>query len=408
MDAPEFGEGRAVVTLAALRASQQLWQGHMHRAALLQSEDEFAAALSLVPQLPNPAAGLARTLRGLAELYVAQGRLDDAAGLFQRIAGAGGKLSARFWSDYATLLFRLGLARLGAGKVALANDALAQAAGLLQGPADLPEVWTVALDGYAETALWFERAAEPVPAGLYMERALGLAVRLRAWDTAAQALRRMAQAGQSKSGAARALHWLQRLQALRLEGWPEALSVAVQAAVSLAQNELGLGRRADAQAVFQTALGWLRQVGPESQAMADLQLGWGLSLGAKEGRPHLEEALSLRRRLLGPAHPRTLEAEQALAGFSPAPAPPSDGEARAWDGGAQFVAPDLGQGSAELKRLHRRLVRLCHPDAARHQLWRHDLMVRVNHAADVGDLFALRGLLREALGHMAREQGASS
>lgn len=411
---PEFDDNgaRVIVTLAAVKAAQQQWQGHMHRAALLQSEDEFAAALSLVPQLANPGPGLARTLRGLADLYAAQGRLDDAAALFQRIVDNGGKLSARFWGDYATLLFRLGLARLGAGKVAQANDALARAGSLLDGPADLPEAWRAALDGYAETALWFERAAEPVPASLYAEKALAFAVRLRAWEAAAQALRRLAQSGQSKSGAQRALVWLQRLQALRSEGWPEALGQAVQGAVSLAQRELALGRRGDAQAVFDAAAGWLRQAGPEGPAMADLQLGWGLSLGPKEGRPHIEEALSLRRRLLGPEHPRTREAEQALGGFSSAAAPSQqplgEGAAQSWDGGAVFSAPDAGAAQGELKRLQRRLVRLCHPDAAPQEQWRHELMVRINHAVDVGDLFALRGLLREALGHLARQQGKAT
>jgi hypothetical protein len=33
------------------------------------------------------------------------------------------------------------------------------------------------------------------------------------------------------------------------------------------------------------------------------------------------------------------------------------------------------------------------------------LMVRVNQAAECGDLYALRGLLREALGHLAQEHG---
>jgi hypothetical protein len=391
-----------------VKAAQQQWQAHMRRAALLQSEDEYAAALGLVPQLPSPAASLARTLRGLADLYASQGRLDDAAALLQRIAEGGGRLSDRFWADYATLLFKLGLQRVAAGKVALANEAFSRAAALLQGPAQGEEVWRAALEGYAETALWFERAGEAAPAGLYAERALDMAARLQAWDLAAQALRRLTQAAQGKSGAARALHWLQRLQALRLQGWPGALAAAVQAALSLAHSELALSRRGDAQAVFAAAEAWLRQAGPPSPALADLHLGWGLALGSLEGRPHLEEALSLRRRLLGPEHARTREAEQALAGLGQtvgAAEPAGDGEAKAWDGGALFQAADTGSAAAELKRLHRRLVRLSHPDAAPQQAWRHALMVRVNQAAESGDLYALRGLLREALSHLAQEHG---
>jgi hypothetical protein len=400
---------RAGLTLAVVKAALQKWQGHMRRAALLQSEAEYAAALALVPQLPSPAASQAKTLRGLADLYASQGRLDDAAAMLQRIAQGGGRLSARFWGDYATLLFKLGLQRVGAGRVALANDAFSQAAGLLQGPADLPEVWSVALDGYLETALWFERAGEAVPAGLYAERALGLAGRLPDWERAGNGLRRLVQAAQSKGGSARALHWLDRWQSLRAQGWPEALSHAVQAALALARAELALGRRGDAQAIFEAASSWVRQAGPESPALADLHLGWGLALGADAGAEHLRQAVQLRRRLLGVEHPRTKEAEQALGGFSaqsPPPAP-EGGPARAWDGGAVFQAPPP-DSSAELKRLHRRLVRLCHPDAAPDEAWRHGLMVRVNQAAELGDLYALRGLLREALSHLAQSHEGNS
>lgn len=396
---------RAGIGLAVVKAAQQRWQAHMRRAALLGSEDEYAAALALVPSLPSPGAGLARTLRGLADLCAAQGRLDEAAAFMQRIADGGGRLSARFWCDYAGLLFKLGLARVGAGQVALANAAFERAGTLLRGPADLPEVWRAAFEGYADTALWFERAGEPVPAGLYAERALDLALRLQDFDAAAGALRRLAQAAQAKGGSLRALHWLERLQDLRRHGWAGALPVAVQAALGLARAELGVGREAAARAVFNAAEAWLHEAGPESPALADLHLGWGLSLGPGAGRPHLERALSLRRRLLGPQHPRTREAEQALAGLasgtaSQPKAQASEG-AQPWDGGAQFQAP-LGQAAAEIKRLQRRLVRLCHPDAAPGQAWRHDLMVRVNHAAAVGDLFGLRALFREALGRLAQ------
>lgn len=405
---PSEDAQRAGLTLLAVKAAQQKWQGHMRRAALLQSEDEYAAALALVPQLPTPAASQARTLRGLADLYAGQGRLDDAVAMLQRIADNGGRLSARFWGDFATLLFKLGLQRIGAGKVANANQALARAGELLQGPADLPEVWRVALDGYAETALWFERAGEAVPAGLYAEKALTLAQKLQAWDLAAACLRRLSQAAQSKGGSARAIVWLERLQALRAQGWPDALAVAVQAAVGLAQSELGLGRQGGAEAVFRAAESWLKAVGSESPALADLHLGWGLSLGLPEGRDHLELALSLRRRLLGPQHPRTLEAAQALGGLpADGEAAALEGETRAWDGGSLFQAPAADLGAAELKRLHRRLVRLCHPDAAPQQAWRHGLMVRVNQAAEVGDLYALRGLLREALSRLAQDGGRS-
>ena len=82
---------RAGLGLAVAKAALLKWQGHMRRAALLQSEDEYAAALALVNQLPQPAASLARTLRGLADLYMAQKRLDDAAGMMRRIAENGGR-----------------------------------------------------------------------------------------------------------------------------------------------------------------------------------------------------------------------------------------------------------------------------------------------------------------------------
>ena len=403
--------GRVGLTLVAVKAALQKWQGHMRRGASLASEDEFAAALALVPYTPNPAAYQARTLRALADLCAAQGRLEEAVALFGRVAeGPEGRLSALFWRDFATLLFRLALRRVGAGQVALANQALSQASGLLQGPADQPEAWAAAFEGYAETALWFERAGEGVPARLYAERALDYGLRLGRRDAVAACLRKLAQTGLAKSGAQRALEWLDRLQALRAQGWPGALGLAVQGAVSMAQSELALGRRGDGVRIFEAAQAWLRAGGGESPALADLELGWGLALGPVEGRGHLELALSLRRRLLGPAHPRTLEAEQALGGWGggagPArPAPVESEGPRAWDGGAQFQAP-AGSGpsaDAELKRLHRRLARLCHPDGAADSeaAWRHELMVRVNHAADAGDVFSLRTLLREALARQA-------
>lgn len=399
---------RAGLTLVAVKAALVQWQGHMRRAALLQSEDDYAVALSLVPKLPNPPAYLARTLRGLADLCVSQGRLDEAAGLFERVAGGGGKRSEVFWRDYATLLFRLALKRLGEGHVAAANGALEQAGQLLRGPADIPEAWAAAWDGYGEMALWFERADEAVPAGLYAEKALFYAGKLGAWTQVGHWLRKLAQSGIQKGGATRGLVWLQRLQALRGQGWPEALNVAVQAAVTLAQSELALGRAAGAQEIFVQAEAWLQSAGGESPALADLQLGWGLALGPEQGRAHLEQALSLRRRLLGPQHPRTREAEQALAGLSAAsPGGGGDGP-REWDGGAQFAAPaGADSAAAEIKRLHRRLARLCHPDtatSAEDALWRHDIMARVNHSADVGDIFSLRAFLREAYGHLAKGQ----
>jgi hypothetical protein len=53
------------------------------------------------------------------------------------------------------------------------------------------------------------------------------------------------------------------------------------------------------------------------------------------------------------------------------------------------------------------LARLCHPDGAAYEeaAWRHELMVRVNQAADAGDLFSLRALFREALARTSRNGG---
>ena len=143
-----------------------------------------------------------------------------------------------------------------------------------------------------------------------------------------------------------------------------------------------------------------------------------MALGSAEGRAHLEEARGLRLRLLGPSHARTREAEQALLGLETQAPPPADATPRDWDGGVRFTeAPGAraGQGpgnllfensAAELKRLHRRLVRLCHPDAApagEAAAW-HELMVKVNLAAEAGDLFILRTLLRETLARRAADR----
>jgi hypothetical protein len=356
--------------------------------------------------LPNPRAYRARTLRALADFCAAQGRLDEACALFGQVGDDAGAshLSAQFWRDYATLLFRLALRRVAAGQVALANDTLNRAAQLLEGPAAQPEAWAAAWEGYAETALWFERAGESLPAALYAERALDYALRLGRPQDAAAWLRKLAQAAVARSGAERGLLWLDRLRSLGAEGWAPALATAAQAALGLARGELSVGRGLGAQTIFKAAEAWLAEAGAqESLAAADLHLGWGLALGSGMGREHLELALSLRKRLLGSAHPRTREAEQALGGLAQAaPAPENGGEPRSWDGGAVFSpAPDAeGAAAAEIRRLRHRLARLCHPDAAvdpADAARRHEWMVRVNRAAELGDLFSLRAQLREVL-----------
>jgi hypothetical protein len=407
------GAARATLTLAAAKAALQKWQGHMRRGAQLQSETEYAAALALVPQLPQPAVYQARTLRALADLYHATGRLDEAASVFERVTQGGGRLSEIFWRDYARLLFQLGLKRLGAGQVALANEALVQASQLLERP-DLAqatgsgagdEARLAALSGYAETALWFERAGEIVPAALYGEKFLDLAVRLKAWPEAGLWLRRLGASASQRAGAQRALVWLDRLQALQALGYPEALAQATAAACQLAQAEMSLGRAAGADALYARTEAWLKDAGPESLALADLYLSWGLAFSGAKGRPYLEQALSLRRRLLGPQHPRTREAEQALGGLPGAQAAASsDGQPQAWDGGGRFQGEEPAV-AAEAKRLHRRLARLCHPDGAQDPAEaqrRHQWMVKINAAAAAGDVLSLRLLMREVLAALAQ------
>ncbi|HXC64191.1 MAG TPA: hypothetical protein VNZ67_07520, partial [bacterium] len=228
---------RVGLTLAAAKVALQKWQGHMRRAAQLSNEEEFAAALALVPFLPNPAAYRARTLRALADFCVSQGKLEEACALFGQVgddAGASGHLSAQFWRDYATLCFRLALRRVATGQVALASATLNRAAQLLAGPADQPEAWAAAWEGYAETALWFERAGESLPAALYAERAIGFAARLERLQDAALWLRKLAQAALARGGAERGLFWLDRLRALGDGGWAPALAAACQGALALA------------------------------------------------------------------------------------------------------------------------------------------------------------------------------
>jgi hypothetical protein len=411
----EEGAARATLTLAAAKAALHKWQGHMRRAAQLQNETEYAAALALVPMLPQPAAYQARTLRALADLYAATSRLDEAAGIFERVAQNGGRLSEIFWRDYATLLFKLGLRRLGAGQVAQANQALIAAGALLERP-DFDaatgstagdEARLAALAGYGETALWFERAGELAPAALYAEKFLALAARLKAWPEAGEWLRRLSQSGIQRAGAERGLLWLDRLQGLQALGYPEALGQASQAATQLAQHELALGRDAGAEMLYQRTEGWLKQAGGESPALADLYLSWGLAFPGAKGRSYLELALSLRRRLLGPQHPRTREAEQALGGLpsKPSSAPHEEGQVQAWDGGGLFQAEAEPSYAAEAKRLHRRLARLCHPDGAQDPAEaqrRHQWMVKINAAAAVGDVLSLRLLMREVLAALAK------
>ncbi|MGH7442644.1 MAG: hypothetical protein ACREKE_08240 [bacterium] len=400
---------RPGLTLAAVKAALKDWQGHMRRGAAIPSEDDYVAALGLIPLLPNPPAYLARTLRAFADLCVVQGRLDDAVSLLARVATGPGRKSEVFWRDYAVLLFRLALKRVAAGQVALANDALERAATLLRGPADLPEAWAAAWGGYSEMALWFERAGETLPAVLHAEHALNYAQRAGKQTEALAWLRKLAQTAQHRRGADGALAWLRRMHALDSVAWPGASAIAVQSAVGLAQAELAVGRSAGLEAIFSEVETWLRVLSSDAPALAELHLAWGLALGIEQGREHLEQAFSLRLKLWGPAHPKTLEARQAMGGLQERAeeSGPPDNTPRAWDGGSYFesqVEPaSLETAGSELKRLYHRLARLCHPDGAPEgeAVWRHELMVRVNQAAEVGDLFLLRALLREALSRNA-------
>jgi hypothetical protein len=395
----DSASARASLTLAAAKAALQKWQGHMRRGQQLRAESEYALALALVPLLPQPAAYSARTLRALADLYQVEGRLDEAAAFFGRVAQGGGRLSGKFWSDYTALLFKLGLRRLNAGQVALANDALAQAGQLLEkldAGEDGDAARLAAIQGYGETALWFERAAETLPASLYAERFIHLAVGLQAWAEVGAWLKRLAQAGGHRAGPQRAMHWLQRLQDLRNQGFTEALPQAAQAAGQLAQAELALGRAEGAQFIYTQTEQWLLEAAGDSLALADLYLTWGLTLGGPLGHAKLEQALSLRRRLLGPSHPRTREAEQALGG-APVEAASGNGEPQAWDGGGRFQS-EGPSWAEEVKKLHRQLARLCHPDGAAspdEAEQRHQRMVQINALAGAGDVLTLRRLLDE-------------
>ena len=165
-------------------------------------------------------------------------------------------------------------------------------------------------------------------------------------------------------------------------------------------------------AIFHEVETWLREPPSDLLALADLNLAWGLVLGLERGRERLEQAHRLRSTALGEDHPKTLEAFRALGGWrqeDTGPSPGTDSGPREWDGGARFEGPKDSGGESqesELKRLHRRLARLCHPDAGLDDAseseitWRHETMIRVNRAAESGNLFLLRALLDEALARM--------
>ena len=134
---------------------------------------------------------------------------------------------------------------------------------------------------------------------------------------------------------------------------------------------------------------------------------WGFQRLAPNGLELFEKAFRIRHALFGPEHPKTVEAKQAVQ-MQGRPLDTADRFAETepevlqdWDGNRAFLdslaATNTAdpEGESTLKQVHRRLVKMVHPDLAQDERSfkiLNKLMIDVNAAAAAGNLFQLRQL----------------
>jgi tetratricopeptide (TPR) repeat protein len=376
----------------------------MRRGAQLRQEKEYLAALALVPEMADLKGALVRTLRGLADLYVEQGRLDDAAPLFERLAVEVESPTRVFWCDYVRLLFRLADQNLRQKQVAQASLRLEKIRSIALKAPGHPEMASLCRQGYLAVATLFEQAGEWIPAELYFDRAFEIPPSTGEPD-ALQAVSELVWKAYWRRDLERADHWIAR--ALTLP--PHLLRAKAGAVASRVAALLGaLGGTAvqdhlpkAADHYFSRAERVLREADPQGgPELADLLVAWAASSGDAAARPRYEEALRLREQSLGAEHPKTRELRAALGlgggrGFTEGFAPL--GEPEAPEPRAIYPAPWKARQAtdAELKAAHRKLAKLVHPDQAEGPdefEARNRMMAEVNEAARAKDASRLARL----------------
>jgi tetratricopeptide (TPR) repeat protein len=387
-----------------LQAAQSRWAGHLRRGAQLRSESDYLAALSLVPELADRRQGLIKTLRGLAELYAADGRLEEAALLFERVGQEASAPTKIFLCDYVRLLFSLAQHQLRAKQVAQANLSLEKIRDLAAKAEGHTEMQAICREGYLQVGAVFEQAQSWVPAELYLRRALEIKPVPGAPD-ALQVLSELAWRAYWRRDIDRADHWVDAMLELDTKllhpklGSSLARLAALLGALGAAAVQDHLPRASEH--YFSWGERLLRQAAPSgSLELADLLVAWGSCSPSKQaGEERFEQALAMREAILGELHPKAIELRQALGlqvegGFRPGFAfEPQVHTPKV----RPYEAPRAS--AAEIKALHRRLVKQVHPDQARgieEFEMRNTLMLQINEAASGGDAARLARLAAKA------------
>lgn len=379
--------------MGAVQAVASQWAGHMRRGASLKSEKDYLAALTLIPQLAERRQSLLRTLRGLADLYAEEGRLEDACLLFERISQEATAPTRIFWCDYARLLFRLAEEQLRGKKVAAGNASLEKARQIASKAPGHSEMASLCREGYLGIGTLFEQAGDWVPAELYIGRAVEIPPQIAEPD-AIQVYSELAWRAYWRRDFERADHWaLNASQASPHAlhgklGMPVARTAALLGALGAAAVQNHLPKVCDH--FFSWGERLLREAAPQgSVELADLLVAWGSCSSGVLGESRFQEALNLRELLLGERHPKTRELRAALGLEGP-------GGFQSGFGHGPAAAPEIRPAfkrarsatEAELKGLQRSLIKLCHPDQSQEDgefEYRNKMMIEINAATKEHD-----------------------
>ena len=404
-----------------------LWQGHMRRGRNLRSEKEFTAALALVPALVDYKSHLIKTLRALADLYVEEGQLEEAEALFVRILSETEQPTRVFLCDYAKLLFSLAEQQLEISRVAMASDCLHKVEVIRKTLPEHMEMREICYQGYLRAGQYFEHIREFPAADLYYDRACSQSLDWDVWDDPLQIMQNLALYSVKRQDFVRGDYWGEKAVRFVRENSTQFNLKAGDSRARLAQlweklglTAFGVHKKALAEKFFHKAEIFWKQMHPSGQAeLAQLYMSWGFQRFAPNGRELFEKALVLRRSLFGEEHTKTVEARQAVE-MQGTPLNASDHFEggrdeinQDWDGNKAFLDSLISAQSSgnekedSLKQIHRRLVKMVHPDLARDEKSfkiLNELMIEVNAAATAENIYHLKQLELKVRLETARHQ----
>ena len=348
------------------------WAGHMRRGLQLRSERDYLAALSLIPALAEKKLSQIKTLRGLADLYAEDGRIEDAALLFERIEAEAAAPTKVFWCDYARLLFRLAEQQLREKHVAKASSSLEKVKRIAAKAPGHAEMAALCRDGYLQISALFELAGAWAASELYFERALEIAPEPKQPD-ALQVIGELCWRAYWRRDLDRLDHWIERAEAQS----PHALHArhgALLSRIAALMGAIGAAAAGDhlpaaCDHYFEWGLALLSDAAPQgSIEQADLLVAWAsCSKDAFKAELRMTDAMNMRALLLGENHPKTLELRMALG---------LDGEGAFQSGFGKHDPQAVPEpkvrpfqaarkaDAAELKSMGRLAIKLVHPDQA--------------------------------------------